>query len=163
MTPTPTTTETAIDALTGIMLAVFRLNATLLDHGDRLVAPIGLTSARWQILGAIALAGEPQTAPQIAQTMGVSRQGAQKQLHLACQEGLVLAQSNPRHARSPLYELTTHGRNVYEQAIVRQRAWCQTLCQHLDTPDLPVALRTLTALQHTLDHHSPTATPRSTP
>jgi DNA-binding MarR family transcriptional regulator len=162
MTPTPTT-ETSIDALTGIMLAVFRLNATLLDHGDRLVAPIGLTSARWQILGAIALAGEPQTAPQIAQTMGVTRQGAQKQLHLACQEGLVLAQPNPRHARSPQYELTPHGCAVYERAIRLQRAWCQDLLEHLDTTELPVALSTLAALQHALEHHSPTATPRSTP
>jgi len=41
------------DALTGLILDLFRLNNLLLTAGDRLVAGLGLTSARWQILGAI--------------------------------------------------------------------------------------------------------------
>jgi len=41
------------DALTGLILDLFRLNSRLLIAGDRLVAPLGLTSARWQILGAV--------------------------------------------------------------------------------------------------------------
>jgi len=41
------------DALTDLMLDLFRLNSLLLTSGDRLVAGLGLTSARWQILGAI--------------------------------------------------------------------------------------------------------------
>ena len=69
-----------IDVVTEIILSVFRLNAQLLEQGDRLVKPLRLTSARWQVLGAIAMAGEPQTAPQIAAAMGVTRQGVQKQL-----------------------------------------------------------------------------------
>jgi len=40
-------------------------------------------------LGAIALAEEPQTAPQIAAAMGGTRQGVQKQLNLAVAEGLI--------------------------------------------------------------------------
>ena len=44
------------EALTDLVLAVFRLNGRLLTAGDRLVSDLGLTSARWQVLGAIALA-----------------------------------------------------------------------------------------------------------
>ena len=39
------------EALTQLMLDLFRLNSLTLTAGDRLVADLGLTSARWQILG----------------------------------------------------------------------------------------------------------------
>ena len=42
-------------ALTGLVIEVFRLNGDLLAAGDALVGDLGLTSARWQVLGAIAL------------------------------------------------------------------------------------------------------------
>ena len=41
------------DALTSLVVDLFRLDSLLLTAGDRLVAPLGLTSARWQVLGAI--------------------------------------------------------------------------------------------------------------
>ena len=41
--------------LTDLVLDVFRLNGALLASGDTLVKDLGLTSARWQVLGAIAL------------------------------------------------------------------------------------------------------------
>ena len=47
------------DATTRVILATFRLNGLLLDAGDRLGAAEGITSARWQVLGAIAVAGRP--------------------------------------------------------------------------------------------------------
>ena len=37
--------------LTEIVLLVFRVNGRLLSAGDRLVGDLGLTSARWQMLG----------------------------------------------------------------------------------------------------------------
>jgi hypothetical protein len=42
-------------AATALILEVFRFNGRLLAAGDKLVANLGLTSARWQVLGAIAL------------------------------------------------------------------------------------------------------------
>jgi hypothetical protein len=47
------------DALTNLVLDIFRLNTLILTAGDRLVAALGLTSARWQILGAIVAAERP--------------------------------------------------------------------------------------------------------
>ena len=46
--------------------------------GNRLGAGAGLTSARWQVLAALALAGRPLTVAQIARTMGLSRQSVQR-------------------------------------------------------------------------------------
>ena len=36
-----------------VLTELFRLRAVMLDSAERLTAPVGLTSARWQILGAI--------------------------------------------------------------------------------------------------------------
>lgn len=105
-----------VEALTDLTLTVFRLHGALLQWGDRLVEPIGLSSARWQMLGAIALADKPLTAPQVGEVMGVTRQGAQKQLNLLLEMGLVESHANPAHQRSPLYALTPRGRQLYMQA-----------------------------------------------
>jgi hypothetical protein len=42
------------DALTSLIPDLFRLTSLLLTAGDRLVARLELTSARWQILGTVA-------------------------------------------------------------------------------------------------------------
>lgn len=138
------------ESLTEIMLSVFRLNAMLLQQGDRLVAPLGLTSARWQILGAIAIAGEPQTAPQIAAAMGVTRQGAQKQLDLAVAEGLVEPMANPRHERSLRYSLTAAGARAYDAAMGLQRCWVQALAKGLGGSEVRTAREALAALEDRL-------------
>ncbi|QTD45099.1 MarR family winged helix-turn-helix transcriptional regulator [Ottowia testudinis] len=103
-------------AVTQLTLTVFRLNGVLLHWGDQLVAPLGLTSARWQMLGAIHLAATPLTAPQVGESMGVTRQGAQKQLNLLLEQGLVEARHNLAHRRSPLYVLTPQGVALYQKA-----------------------------------------------
>ena len=107
-----------IAALTALALAVFRLNGALLQWGDALVEPLGLTSARWQMLGAIALADRPLTAPEVGAAMGVTRQGAQKQLNALLELGLVQTLANPAHRRSLLYTLTARGRRLRKLLIL---------------------------------------------
>ena len=55
--------------LTDLVLEVFRLNGRLIASGDVLVAKIGLTSARWQVLGAIALQPTPASVARVADEM----------------------------------------------------------------------------------------------
>ncbi|WP_246483558.1 hypothetical protein [Paenacidovorax monticola] len=43
--------KTKADQLTDVVLTLFQLNGALVDWGDGFVAPEGLTSARWQMLG----------------------------------------------------------------------------------------------------------------
>src|ERR1700704_2902386 len=64
--------------VTELILEVFRLNGRLLVAGDRLVADLGLTSARWQVLGAVALAAAPMPVAWIARNMGLTRQAVQR-------------------------------------------------------------------------------------
>ena len=63
-----------LDAVTELVLETFRLNGQLLAAGDALVAKVGLTSARWQVLGAIALSAAPLPVAHIARNMGLTRQ-----------------------------------------------------------------------------------------
>src|SRR5690349_7911013 len=41
------------EALTSLILQLFRVNSLIFSAGDRLAAHLGLTGARWQILGAV--------------------------------------------------------------------------------------------------------------
>lgn len=141
----------AAEALTDVTLAVFRLNGMLLQWGDGLVEPLGLTSARWQMLGALSLAGRPLTAPQIGRAMGVTRQGAQKQLNLLLEQGLVEAHANPAHRRSPLYTLTPHGRRLYARADALWWDQAADLACRIPLPQLQATKKTLEAMLRHLE------------
>ena len=62
------------ETATEVVLATFRANGLLLAAGDELAGTQGLTSARWQVLGAITLADMPLSVPHIARRMGLTRQ-----------------------------------------------------------------------------------------
>lgn len=139
-------TASKAEQLTSVVLAVFRLNGQLIEWGNAFCQPHGLTSARWQVLGAIALAPRAQSAPQIAASMGVTRQGAQKQLNLLLDEGLVLAQANPAHRRSPLYALSERGHVVFQAVDQRWRAHAEALSGQFGADALDQTLAMLSSL-----------------
>lgn len=138
------------ELLTEVILSIFRLNGSLLEAGDRLVEPLGLTSARWQVIGAIALAGVPQTAPQIGEAMGITRQGVQKQLNALLKEGLIEKRANPRHERSVLYALTKVGRRIYSEAEKLQADWAARLAKGLSADELRIARKMLETMNRRL-------------
>jgi DNA-binding MarR family transcriptional regulator len=147
----PTYPLSKADAVTELVLGIFRVHDALMRRGDELVAPIGLTSARWQVLGAIALAGEALTVPAIGKAMGLSRQGVQKQVDLLREEGLVALQDNPSHQRSPLVGLTRLGRAAYARA---SRAWAveaRSLGRDHSLTELESARRVVAAFVTSLD------------
>ena len=150
---TDTYSETA--TLTNIMLMIFRLNGRLLEKGDQLVEPFNLTSARWQVLGAVALAGKPLTAPQIGKAMGITRQGTQKQLNKLEDDGFFEQHANPFHQRSPLYALTPMGKQIFAKVMVMEKIWSTALVTNLSSQDLHTTLRTLTSVYDRLDSPVP--------
>lgn len=141
--------------LTELMLTVFRVNGRLLEKGDQLVEPLNLTSARWQVLGAVALAGTPLSVPQIAEAMGITRQGAQKQLNKLEEDGFFEQGPNPRHQRSPLYALTELGSRTFAKVMALEAAWANGLVAGLSAQDLKKALSTLNAIYERLDSPVP--------
>jgi DNA-binding MarR family transcriptional regulator len=142
---------TQSEALTEVMLEIFRLNALLLEKGNQMVAPLGMTSARWQVLGALALSGVPMTCPQIAAAMGISRQGTQKQINLALADHLLTAHENPRNLRSPRYELTLAGQDAYSRAMELQAVWAKALSRGIPPADWHTTLKVLRELDARLN------------
>lgn len=137
-----TAPETA-DLGTRAVLATFRANGLLLSAGDALGADLGLTSARWQVLGALALADRPLTVPQIARRMGLTRQSVHATVSRLRADGLIEQAPNADHRRSLLVRLTGAGDAAYRTMQHRQRAWMRQLLVGLDPADLETTARVL--------------------
>ncbi len=149
--------KTKAEKLTEIMLSIFRVNGRLLEKGDELVAPLHITSSRWQLLGAIALGDRSLTAPQIGDAMGLTRQAVQKQLNKMVEEGFVEQHPNPRHERSPLYKLTPLGDKTSRRAMALEGIWAERLVNGLSKDALQCTLRTLNDIFVKLDGPVPSS------
>jgi DNA-binding MarR family transcriptional regulator len=141
----------ASDEVTALILELFRLNGRLLAAGDRLVADLGLTSARWQVLGAIALSVTPEPVARLARNMGLQRQGVQRIVNELVDEGLVALKENTHHRRAKLVVLTDKGSKTYAAATRRQRPWAETLSKGLKAKDLISTRRLLAELRLRLE------------
>jgi DNA-binding MarR family transcriptional regulator len=139
------------EALTDLVVAVFRLNGRLLAAGDRLVSDLGLTSARWQVLGAIALAPNPQPVAWLARSMGLNRQGVQRIVNEMRDEGLLELQPNPHHRRAHLVVLTKRGKETFEAATKLQVPWVNTLADGVSLKDLATTQRVVAELCERLE------------
>lgn len=139
------------DALTDLILILFRVNNLTLTWGDRLVASLGLTSARWQILGAIVAADRPQPVAWLARDLGANRQNVQRIVNDLKKEGLVEFEPNPHHRRAQLVVLTDKGRQTYDAAIRLYNPRANTLSNGLSLKDLETAQRVMSALRKKLE------------
>src|SRR6266511_1450421 len=139
------------EAATHVILSMFRANGLLLAAGDRLTADEGLTSARWQVLGAIALADRPLTVPQIARRMGLTRQSVHVTVRHLVDEGFAEFAPNADHRRSPLVRLTEQGSATYSALDGRQAAWVNQLAVGVGRNELDTAARVLDELCRRLE------------
>ncbi|MCC0808107.1 MarR family transcriptional regulator [Methylobacterium sp. W2] len=134
-------------ALNGLIFEIFRLNGDLLAAGDVLVGDLGLTSARWQVLGAIALSPVPLPVAHIARNMGLTRQAVQRVADDMREEGLVRFEPNPHHRRAMLVVMTERGEDAYRRASERQERWADDLVSGLSSDAIEAAGALLRILQ----------------
>jgi DNA-binding MarR family transcriptional regulator len=139
------------DALTDLILDLFRLSSRMLAAGDRLVADLGLTSARWQILGAVVTAERPQPVAWLARNLGANRQNVQRIVNDLQSEGLVAFETNPHHRRAQLVVLTDKGRQTFDAAMRLQAPWINNLSDGLAVKEIETAGRVMTALRKKLE------------
>ncbi|WP_244489113.1 MarR family winged helix-turn-helix transcriptional regulator [Devosia sp. Root685] len=137
-------------ALSALFLDIFRANALLVAAGDQLVAPLGLTSARWQVLGTVAMAPAPQPVAHIARDMGLARQSVQRLVNELVEAGLVELRENPHHRRSKLVCLTDQGRQAVASIHKLQRPWVDGLATGLDSEKIAIAAEVLQTLRQRL-------------
>ncbi len=139
------------EALTDLILTLFRVNNLTLVWGDRLVAPFGLTSARWQVLGAIAQAENPHPVSWLARDLGANRQNVQRIVNDLHQEGMVAFEPNPHHRRAKLVVLTVKGRQAYEAAVEEYYPKADGLAEGLSEAEIRTAHRIMVELKQRLE------------
>jgi DNA-binding MarR family transcriptional regulator len=144
------------DALTDLFLDLFRLNSLILTAGDRLVARLRLTSARWQILGAMVAAERPQPVAWLARDMGANRQNVQRIINDLHREGLVAFEANPHHRRAQLVVLTEKGKQTFDGAMRLQVPWINQLSEGLLVKDIQTMHDVIIVLRKKLEGNADT-------
>jgi DNA-binding MarR family transcriptional regulator len=137
------------DAFGEIILEVFRLNGRLIDAGDSIAAPVGQTSARWQVLGAVA--GGPASVAQVAREMGLARQSVQRTADLLAADGLVRYADNPHHRRAKLVTMTPKGQRALDYIGRRQARWANRIGGQHDLEQMRTAAAVLRRLRESLE------------
>ena len=139
------------EALSNLILDLFRLNSLLFTAGDRMGAGLGLTSARWQILGAIVTTERPQPVAWLARDLGAARQNVQRIVNDLQRDGLVTFETNPHHRRAQLVVLTDKGRHAFDAAMRLQLPWVNRLSDGLSMKDLESTSRVVSTLRGRLE------------
>ena len=131
------------DRVTDLVLEIFRLNGEFVAMGDDLVSDLQLTSARWQVMGAIALAQTPLPIAQIARNMGLTRQAVQRVANELEKEGFLRFAPNPDHQRAKLVLLTSKGQAAYASAMKRWQPKAKSLASGLTVRSIEQSLAVL--------------------
>ena len=139
------------EALTELILTMFRANNATLAWGDRIVSPLGLTSARWQVLGAIVQADRDQPVAWLARDLGANRQNIQRIVNDLQKDGLVAFEPNPHHKRAKLVVLTPKGQQTYDAAIRRYNPIVEALADGLPSEGVRAAQRVLSTLRDRIE------------
>jgi DNA-binding MarR family transcriptional regulator len=122
-----------------ILGELFRLRAVMLDSAEHLAEAAGLTSARWQILGAIE--ETPAPVAHVARALGLTRQAVQETADAMERDGLITFLENPDHKRARLMSPTPKARKALDYLRPRQMLFA----------NLMGAPHSLEALRATLD------------
>jgi DNA-binding MarR family transcriptional regulator len=107
--------------------------------------------------------GGAAPVPAIGRTLSMPRQVIQRLVDQALEQGLVTTRPNPAHRRSPLVDLTDHGRATFDRIHEAELHNLSTIAAALDPADVAAAVRVLDALvagvagitrDHTAGHHT---------
>jgi DNA-binding MarR family transcriptional regulator len=134
-----------------LVLSLFRLNGLLIAEGDDMTEALGLTSARWKVIGVIALSNSGLTVPGIARVLGQSRQAVQRITDVMATDGLLSYQSNPKHKRSVLVVLTEEGKTAYKDLRDVQDPWAIDNTEDIPIEELDAGLRLMRRLIQKFD------------
>lgn len=114
-TPACAETHACAGEESALVRRLFTVNNMMMRLGDRLTAPIGLTSSRWLLLCALGRVEEPPTVRQLSEDALLSAQNVSRMLAAMEDEGLVERRTQPGSGRSLFVHLTDQGRTALEQ------------------------------------------------
>ncbi len=136
---------------TNIVLDIFKLGGLLITAGDELTKELGLTSARWKVLGALANSDLPMTVSQIAASMRQTRQGVQRLSDAMAKAGILAYEDNPHHKKAKLVTMTSKGMELFLELEQKQILWANKNSAEISTQEMEVALRVLKKMVRNLE------------
>jgi len=137
------------EVFTELVLEVFRVNGLALEAGDALTEALGLSSARWQVLGVVD--HEPAPVANVARVMGLARQSVQQTADVLERDGFIEYQENPHHRRAKLITMTARGREALRKVEARQAAWANQLAASLDARALKATVEGLRQVRQRME------------
>ncbi len=132
-----------------ILVEVFRLRARLLESSEGIAALAGLTSARWQILGAVEHA--PAPVAQVARNLGLARQTVQETVDAMKRDGLIEISANPDHKRARLIAPTGKARKALDLLRPREIQFAGLMGGRHSLDELQTTLDVLRKARATLE------------
>ena len=136
------------DALSELVVLIFRLDGLLTATGDSLAQPAGQTSARWRVLATVD--DGPATVAQVARAWGLARQSVQRVADVLVEERFCRYDENPGHRRAQFLRITPRGRRALRTIQAAQRTWADAMGAEIGETDLRLAntilARTIRAL-----------------
>lgn len=130
-----------------LVITVFATNGRLVDAGNALVGPIGLTTAWWQVLGALGYSPVPLPVAHIARNMGLTRQAVQRVVELLVERGFVSLETNPHHQRARLVVLTAAGHAALKAAEVAVAPLDRLVVDRIGAERVAIAIEVLNELK----------------
>jgi len=109
--------------------AAFRLSNLLTAERDRLVADMGLTSARWQLLETLGQHSASVSAAHIARQLQISRQAVQRVLNDLAKQGLIEFTTDSGDRRAQVVSITQTGSHALKELDMRSQALRQKISE----------------------------------
>ncbi len=138
--------RSSVEVVNGIVLDVFKLNGYFVKAADCLTKGSELTSARWQVLGTVL--HEQHTVPEIARSMGLTRQSVQRIADKLVSDELAEFLPNPAHKRAQLLSSTEKGLNSIKTIRPKVVSWAEKVNELIgegELHDAEKAIKTLLA------------------
>lgn len=133
-----------------LVISVFALNGRMVETGNQLTQDVGLTTASWQVLGALGYSPVPLPVAHIARNMGLSRQSVQRVVDLLENKGFVRFAPNPHHQRAKLVVLTASGRAALHAAEAAEEPLNQAVLEQIGGERIAAAIAVLSEMNKAL-------------
>lgn len=143
----------AIDRVIG---ETFRLYGAVVAAGDVITRPFGLSSARWQVMGAIE-ATEGATVSALAREVGVTRQSVRRIVSEMTAEGYLQLIENPSHRRARIVVMTRQGWRAYDAVTAAWKATAERMDRCFGRDQLASLTHQLIQLRTDFRHTAETA------
>jgi DNA-binding MarR family transcriptional regulator len=100
-----------------VVVSVMRAGQIFVSHADDILRPLGLTFARYQVLGIVRWSG-PETLGGISEQLWIAPSTVTNAVNRLEAAGLIRRVTHPEDARATLAEITPKGRRTMDRAVL---------------------------------------------